>query len=190
MQQFQTQQAISRFNARVAQREAEQDALLLERDATRAELDAIQERQAREFDVATRRRIFRRVRGQRRALIGARGTEFTGSNLAVAADEAREMALDIAALEFASQAAEAELGDEAALARFSAEQVRESGRFSGRLGRFDRRLRARELPLRLAGSATVGAGPVVQGIQARSLTTRTSQAAPRRRSAPRASFVG
>lgn len=176
LQQAQTQSAISRFNARVARRNAEQDALLLERDASIADLDAEQERTARDFDVKTRRKIFSRIRARRRSQIGASGLEFSGSPLVVAADEAREMELDIAALEFVSEAREAALRDDAGLLRFHAEERRRGGRFAGSIGRLERRIIQRGLPVRLAGAATGAAGGTIQGLETarlnRSLTTR------------------
>lgn len=172
VQQAQTGVAVSRFNQRTQQRQAEQQALLLERDARVAEQEAQQEAEASAFDIRQRRRLFGRQRATRRAAIGAAGTEFTGSNLLVAADEAREMELDIAAMQFASEGRQAALRDEAGLLEFQAGEARRTGQVAAGAGRFERRQIRRELPLTLAAVGVSAGARTFDLFRERSLTTR------------------
>ena len=76
----QVAQKTLRFNARVAERDAEQQALFLERDAMLADLARSREAAALAFDLDTFDRATDLALGATRAAIGETGTEFSGSN--------------------------------------------------------------------------------------------------------------
>ena len=175
LQQAQAAKAIARFNADVQGRQATQEALLLERDARALAQERLQEKDVNDFNVSQRRRLFQRVSARRRAFVGASGVEFSGSQLLVAADEAREMELDIAALEFGSQRAQAELQEAQDLALFQAAEVRAGGDFAGEIAGFQRRRIDRELPLQLTASLLGSSSGVIGGLsQPQGLNTRQS----------------
>ena len=163
LQQAQAAKAIARFNADVAGRQAEQQALLLERDARAAAQERLQEKEVSDFNISQRRRLFQRISARRRALVGASGVEFSGSQLLVAADEAREMELDIAALEFMSEREQASLQEVGDLALFQAAEARAGGDLAGDIASFQRRRINRELPLQLTASLLGGAGGLIGG---------------------------
>ena len=151
----QTQQAAAtlRFNAKVAQRNAEQQARNLERDAQLLVLARQREEDGLAFDLETFDRTASRVGSTMVADIGASGLEFSGSNLLVAMAQAEELALQREVIEFASLERQADLGDDEAFLRFQAEQTRATGDFSQGILREQAREVRRNLPFTLSAAA-------------------------------------
>lgn len=150
-----------KFQGKLSVRDAEQQALMFERDATVARVEAEEELDLLAFDVDTARQLFGRQQSRTLAQIGASGTEFSGSNLLVAIDQAREAELGIEAMTFISERRRQRLFDEAALLDFQAEQTRESGQFAQDIAKAQSKHLKRMLPLMLTSSLLGGASGIL-----------------------------
>lgn len=126
----------AKTNAKIANRDAEANARLADREAQVAANAATQEELSLGFDVENADRGKERLLSTQRALIGASGVEFSGSPLLVAIDTAREAELQIEAQKFESRLRQQELRDNAALSRFQATELRNTGRNALSVGRF------------------------------------------------------
>lgn len=142
-----------RFNARVAQRNADQAALALEHDALLADMRRSQEASALAFDLETFDRTADLAMGATRQAIGVSGTEFSGSNLVVAMHQAEELELQRSTIRFASLQRQADLEDQAAGLRFQAGQARQAGQFERGMLREQADMIGRGLPLTLTATA-------------------------------------
>ena len=148
------------FNAEVAERNAEQAALGIERDILLTQIAGEREAQALVFDLETFDRIARSSLSATRAAIGASGTEFSGSNLLVAIAQAEELATQRSLITFASEEEQRVLEDREALLTFEAGETRRAGVFQQGLLRKQGRDIQRALPLTLAATVLGTAGTV------------------------------
>lgn len=151
---------IARFNARLEKRNAEQQALMVESHAELLDIERTREASALLFDLDVYDDIAQRATASTRAAIGASGTEFSGSNLLVAAEQAEQIALQRSVMVYQSETRQADLQDEAAFQRFQAAEIRRTGAFQARLGRRQAASLMGGLSLQLA-SAALGAGSEV-----------------------------
>lgn len=168
----QAAQSTLKLNAKLAQRNAEQDALSLERQATILTNARHREAEALVFDLSTFDRLTTQALSATHAAIGASGTEFSGSNLLIAAEQAQELALQRSVLTFASEQRQADLEDEAALVSFQASETRVSGEFSRDALQAQRTNVRRGLPLELSAIALGGSAGLLTSAAAQRGTRR------------------
>ena len=149
---------VARRNAAQTQADAEQQALLIDREAAAVETD----RQREAFVLGTELQRFdedvKRFQGQETAAIGASGFEFSGSPILIAMENARRAALGRANIVFQSEQRQRQLEDQTGLLGFQAEQRRRRGAAAPAIGAFEaRNLRiaanTRSLAIGLSGAA-------------------------------------
>ncbi len=162
-----------RFNAAVAERNAEQEALGIERDIVLTQIAGEREAAALVFDLETFDRTARLATGATRAAIGAAGTEFSGSNLIVAIAQAEELATQRSIIQFVSDERQRDLDDRAALLEFQAGEVRQAGALQQGLLRKQASDIGRALPLTAATTALQGASAINRQVQTRKLLGQT-----------------
>lgn len=171
---------LAKFNAKVEKRNAEQQALMIEQQANLLEIERSREAEALMFDLEIFDPLMERALASTRAAVGASGTEFSGSNLLVAAEQAEQLSLQRSVMIYQSETRQADLQDEAALQRFQAGQVRRSGAFTAR------QLRRQASGLQGGMLLDIGVGAIAGGsainttLQRRSLLRRTGERRPAR----------
>lgn len=152
---------VARRNASQAEADAEQQGLLIDREAAAVETD----RQRELFVLGTELQRFdedvAQFQGQETAAIGASGFEFSGSPILIAMENARRAALGRANIIFQSEQRQRQLEDQTGLLRFQAGQVRRRGEAAPAIGAFEARnlqtaANVGSLAIGLSGAARVG----------------------------------
>lgn len=166
----------ARLNAQLGNQEAQAQARVADRQAQQATNSLQQEQQALAFDLRNEQRRIDALLAQQRQVIGASGVEMVGSPLLVAVETAREEALNLEAMRWESQQRQQAFGDEAALQRFQANELRQRGVAQLSIGTFRARTIRQVGRLQAAGTALQGAGQVAQAAYGTTGTTGTGGA--------------
>lgn len=164
----------AQMNARLASNEAKAQAGIADREALASENLIEQERRALAFDVRNESRRIDALLAQQRQAIGASGVDFGGSPLLIAVETAREEALNLEAMRFASEQRQQALGDEAQLQRFQASELRNRGLAQLSIGRFRSRTIRSLGRVEAAGTALGGAAQAGQAVYAAQGTGTTT----------------
>jgi hypothetical protein len=162
MQQAKAQAAQQRYNARLQQREYQQQAFGAENQALAFEQQAEQEREATAFDVAQRQEAAALAQAQDEATIAGSGVALSGSPLIAYLHNVRARELDTRLLAYEGMQREMGLESQAAQARFQAGELRQAGVLALQGGR------ATAQQTRTSGNWQAGAtlvGGLAQGAQ-------------------------
>lgn len=146
----------AQLNSQLGNQEAIAQARVAERQAQLSQNAVQQEQQALAFDLRNEQRRIDALLAQQRQVIGASGVELTGSPLLVTVETAREEALNLEAMRFESTQRQQQLGDEAQLSRFQANELRARGLGQLSIGQFRSRTLKQAGRMQAAGTALQG----------------------------------
>jgi len=167
---------VARRNAAQTEADAEQQALLIDREASAVEID----RQRELFVLGTELQRFdedvERFQGRETAAIGASGFEFSGSPILIAMETARRAALGRANIIFESEQRQRQLEDQTGLLRFQAGQVRRRGEAAPAIGAFEARNLRQAANVQSLGIGLSGAAQAGQVLRPRTFPTSSRSA--------------